>query len=69
MLKRSAGLKNSRNGQWQRLALAWSPKFPQLIMWCVRWYRRYPISVAQMGEMTRERGLAIRWTAGCSELT
>jgi len=25
----------------------------------VRWYLRYPISVAQMGEMTRERGLAI----------
>jgi transposase, IS6 family len=30
-----------------------------IIMWCVRWYLRYPISVAQMGEMTRERGLAI----------
>jgi len=29
------------------------------IMWCVRWYLRYPISVAQMAEMTRERGLAI----------
>ena len=28
-------------------------------MWCVRWYLRYPISVAQMAEMTRERGLAI----------
>jgi transposase-like protein len=28
-------------------------------MWCVRWYLRYPISVAQMGEITRERGLAI----------
>jgi len=28
-------------------------------MWCVRWYLRYPISVAQMGEMTAERGLAI----------
>jgi transposase, IS6 family len=28
-------------------------------MWCMRWYLRYPISVAQMGEMTRERGLAI----------
>jgi transposase-like protein len=27
-------------------------------MWCVRWYLRYPISVAQMAEMTRERGLA-----------
>jgi hypothetical protein len=30
-----------------------------IIMWCVRWYLRYPISVAQMGEMARERGLAI----------
>jgi transposase, IS6 family len=30
-----------------------------IIMWCVRWYLRYPISVAQMAEMTRERGLAI----------
>ena len=28
-------------------------------MWCVRWYLRYPISAAQMGEMTTERGLAI----------
>jgi IS6 family transposase len=30
-----------------------------IIMWCVRWYLRYPIAVAQMGEMARERGLAI----------
>ena len=30
-----------------------------IIMWCVRWYLRSPISVAQMGEMARERGLAI----------
>jgi transposase-like protein len=29
-----------------------------IIMWCVRWYLRYPLSVAQMAEMTRERGLA-----------
>src|SRR6188474_3543062 len=28
-------------------------------MWCVRWYLRYPLSVAQMAEMTAERGLAI----------
>jgi len=32
-------------------------------MWCVRWYLRYPISVAQMREMTRERGLGI--SASC----
>ena len=25
-----------------------------IIMWCVRWYLRYPISVAQMGEMARK---------------
>jgi IS6 family transposase len=30
-----------------------------IIMWCVRWYLRYPISVAQMGEMTAERGLSV----------
>ena len=34
-----------------------------IIMWCVRWYLRYPISVAQMGEMTAERGLSI--SASC----
>src|SRR5579872_6790344 len=28
-------------------------------MWCVRWYLRYPISVAHMAEMTEERGLNI----------
>jgi len=28
-------------------------------MWCVRWYLRYPISAAQMSEMTAERGLSI----------
>jgi IS6 family transposase len=27
-----------------------------VIMWCVRWYLRYPISVADMAEMTEERG-------------
>jgi transposase-like protein len=30
-----------------------------IIMWCVRWYLRYPISVAQMAEITKERGLSI----------
>ena len=32
-------------------------------MWCVRWYLRYPISAAQMGEMTAARGLSI--SASC----
>ena len=32
-------------------------------MWCVRWYLRYPISVAQMGEMTADRGMSI--SASC----
>jgi len=30
-----------------------------IIMWCVRWYLRYPISVAHMGDMSKERGLGI----------
>jgi transposase, IS6 family len=30
-----------------------------IILGCVRWYLRYPISAAQMAEMTVERGLAI----------
>ena len=34
-------------------------------MWCVRWYLRYPISVAQMVEMSRERGLAISPSCVC----
>jgi transposase-like protein len=34
-----------------------------IILWCVRWYLRYPISAAQMAEMTAERGLAI--SASC----
>jgi transposase-like protein len=35
----------------------------EVIILCVRWYLRYPISVAQMSEMTTERGLAI--SASC----
>jgi IS6 family transposase len=35
----------------------------EIIMWCVRWYLCYPISVAQMREMTAERGLSI--SASC----
>jgi transposase, IS6 family len=35
----------------------WRPDPGDIMMWRVRWYLRYPISVAQ-GEMTRERGLA-----------
>jgi IS6 family transposase len=30
-----------------------------IIIWCVRWYLRYPLSVAQMSEMAVERGLFI----------
>jgi transposase-like protein len=29
-----------------------------IILWCVRWYPRYPISFAQMAEMAVERGVA-----------
>jgi transposase-like protein len=28
-----------------------------IILWCVRWYLRYPISFAHMAEMAAERGL------------
>ena len=31
-----------------------------IIMWCVRWYLRYPISFTQMAEMAIERGLVHR---------
>ena len=30
-----------------------------IILWCVRWYLRFPISLAHMAEMTLERGLFI----------
>src|SRR5262249_4247531 len=30
-----------------------------IILWCVRWYLRFPISVAHMAEMALERGLLI----------
>ncbi len=30
-----------------------------IIMWCVRWYLRYPISFTHMAEMAAERGLLI----------
>jgi transposase, IS6 family len=34
-----------------------------IILWCVRWYLRYPISVAHMAEIAAERGLPM--TASC----
>ncbi len=34
-----------------------------IILWCVRWYLRYPLSVAHISEMAVERGLAI--SASC----
>ena len=43
--------------------LKWRHYPGDIILWCVRWYLRYPISVAQMAEMTVERGLAI--SASC----
>ena len=30
-----------------------------IILWCVRWYLRFPISFAHMAEMALERGLLI----------
>jgi len=34
-----------------------------IILWCVRWYLRYPISLVHMSEMAAEGGLAI--SASC----
>jgi transposase-like protein len=34
-----------------------------IILWCVRWYLRYPISFAHMADMAAERGLRV--TASC----
>src|SRR5262249_13278034 len=31
----------------------------EIILWCVRWYLRFPISFAHMAEMALERGLLI----------
>ena len=33
-----------------------------IILWCVRWYLRFPISFAHMAEMALERGLLIHST-------
>jgi IS6 family transposase len=41
----------------------WRRDQGDIILWCVRWYLRYPISFAQMAEMAAERGLAT--TASC----
>jgi len=41
----------------------WRHYLGEIILWCVRWYLRYPLSAAQMAEMTVERGLAI--SASC----
>src|ERR1700759_3188999 len=41
----------------------WRHYHGDIILWCVRWYLRYPISFAHLAEMAAERGLAI--TASC----
>jgi transposase, IS6 family len=41
----------------------WRHYQDDIILWCVRWYLRYPISFAQIAEMAAERGLAT--TASC----
>jgi transposase, IS6 family len=41
----------------------WRHYHGEMILWCVRWYLRYPISFAHMAEMAAERGLAI--TGSC----
>lgn len=37
----------------------WRHYLPEIILMCVRWYLRYPLSYRDLAEMMRERGLAI----------
>ena len=41
----------------------WRHHRGDIILWCVRWYLRYSISLVHMAEMTAERGLTI--SASC----
>src|SRR3954452_19331942 len=43
----------------------WRHYHGDIILWCVRWYLRYPISLVHMSEMACERGLAISASCIC----
>ena len=40
-------------------SVQWRDYPGDIILWCVRWYLRYPISFTHMSEMAEERGLQI----------
>ena len=40
----------------------WRHYEPEIILLCLRWYLRYPLSYRQLAEMMRERGLGINHT-------
>ena len=40
----------------------WRHYQPEIILLCVRWYLRYPLSYRQLEEMMRERGLGVDHT-------
>ena len=41
----------------------WRHYHREIILLCVRWYLRYPLSFRQLAEMMRERGLRLHHTA------
>ena len=41
----------------------WRHYHQEIILLCVRWYLRYPLSYRQLAEMMRERGLRVHHTA------
>lgn len=41
----------------------WRHYHQEIILLCVRWYLRYPLSYRQLAEMMRERGLQVHHTA------
>ena len=38
------------------------PIIPEVILQCLRWYLRYPISYRQLAEMVSERGIIVDYT-------
>jgi transposase-like protein len=40
----------------------WRHFLPEIILLCVRWYLRYPLSYRNLSEMMAERGLSVNHT-------
>jgi transposase-like protein len=47
------------------LAFKWRQFAGEVILWAVRWYRRYGISYRELEEMLGERGVAVDHTTIC----